>query len=144
MKDEHSRNYLYCMKYFITYPWFLFRGRFSSSTLTIAFRRSRNCGALFRWVETRVMIFCTWYGNTFIHVVLLPVNTYKYQIFIWLSSPSSCLLPPAIEMNKFKWIKSNRYRNAFWLNALISYRTQVNESCRFRNKNTPSSPNYTS
>lgn len=74
---------LYCMKYFITYAWFRFKGRSSSSTFTTAFRRSRNCGALLRCSAARVMIFWTCVGKIRIQQFLFPVKTWK-QIPCWL------------------------------------------------------------
>ena len=59
-------------------PWFLLRGRFSSSTLTTAFIRSRNWGALAPCSAANCIIVCIWYASTFIQVTLFPVNICKY------------------------------------------------------------------
>ena len=70
---------LNCMKYCMTKLWFLFSGRSSSSTFTMAFNRSRNCGAFSLQAATRAIILWTWCEVIFMHVLEFPVKTYRSQ-----------------------------------------------------------------
>lgn len=72
---------LYCMKYCITKLWFLFNGRSSSSTFTIAFNKSSNWGTASLWTVTRFMILWTLLLVIFMQVFEFPVKTCKWNKF---------------------------------------------------------------